>query len=130
MTYCTPTDVRDITGISESYLGDSDITRLIEAAERRCEARIIEAGLEIPAGPTVDDTLRDAAAYYTAAALVNRRRIDLTRSAAFAADGLSYTTTPDTEIAYLERRAEEALKAYISENEAAAETFCARVEGV
>lgn len=114
MTYCTPDDVRLLTGITPEDTPDSIITSLIETASRRCNTRIDSANLPRPEEPYAD-LLRDAAAHITAALLIDRKRIELSRPAGLSVDGLSFSTSPDTEIQRHEILAKAALENYISE---------------
>lgn len=114
MTYCTPDDVRLLTGIAPEDTPDSILTNLIETAERRCNARIETADLPQPEEPYAD-TLRDAAAHIAAALLIDRKRIELSRPAGLSVDGLSFSTSPDTEIQRHESLAKTALNNYITE---------------
>lgn len=119
MTYCTADDVRLLTGITPEDTPDSIITSLIETASRRCNARILEADLTLPAAPYAD-TLKDAAAHLTAALLIDRKRIELSRPAGLSLEGLSFTTSPDTEIQRHEALAKTSLEKYIAETRKAA----------
>lgn len=113
MTYCTAADVRLLTGITPEDTPDSVIDSLIETASRRCNARILEAGLTEPAEPYAG-TLRDAASHFAAALLIDRKRIDTSRPASITLENLAFTTTPDTEIQWHECLAKEALEQYIT----------------
>lgn len=113
MTYCTADDVRLLTGITPEDTPDSIINSLIETASRRCNARILEADLTQPTAPYAD-TLRDAAAHFAAALLIDRKRTDMSRPANITLENLAYNTTPDTEIQWHECLAKEALEQYIT----------------
>ena len=113
MTYCAPNDVRLLTGITPEDTPDSTINDLIEAAERRCNARIETADLPLPEEPYAD-TLRDAVAHFAAALLIDRKRIELSRPAGLSVDGLSFSTSPDTEIQRHEELAKSSLRDYIA----------------
>ena len=130
MTYCTPDDVRLLTGITPEDTPDSTINDLIETAVRRCNARIETSGLPQPKEPYAD-TLRDAAAHFTAALLVDRKRIDLSRPAGLSVEGLSFSATPDTEIQRHEVLAKEALRDYMTavQRETSTNTLIRIVEG-
>lgn len=113
MTYCTPDDVRLLTGITPEDTPDSIINDLIETAVHRCNARIETTGLPQPKEPYAD-TLRDAAAHFTAALLIDRKRIDLSRPAGLSVEGLSFSTSPDTEIQRHEELAKSSIRDYIA----------------
>lgn len=130
MTYCTPDDVRLLTGITPEDTPDSIINDLIETAVHRCNARIETTGLSQPKEPYAD-TLRDAAAHFTAALLIDRKRIDLSRPAGLSVEGLSFSTSPDTEIQRHEELAKEALRDYMTavQRETGTNTLIRIVEG-
>lgn len=100
MGYCTVDDVRLLTGITSTDVDDTTVSSLISVADRFCDSRISEAGIDLPLTPPLPDTLKDASCHYTCAAVINRKRIDLSRPSSLNLGDISFSTTPDTEIQY------------------------------
>lgn len=107
--YCTTDDVILIT---ETATAVDVIAALIEVADREIDAHIRAAGL-VPPTDTTPDLLRDASANLTAALIINRGRVGLSRPVSLGGD-ISFSTSPDTEIARHETRAYQYLAAWIS----------------
>lgn len=117
--YCTTDDVVLITGTATAA---DVIAAQIAVADRDIDARIRAAGLVPPAG-AAPDLLRDASANQTAALLINRGRIELSRPNALSLGEISFSASPDTEIARHEALAMQYLAAWISvEREAQGKT--------
>lgn len=108
--YCTTDDVVLITGTATTA---DVIAAQIAVADRDIDARIRAAGLVPPAEDT-PDLLRDASANLTAALLINRGRIELSRPNSSSLGEISFSTSPDTEIARHEALAAQYLAAWIS----------------
>ena len=109
--YCTAEDVILITGTTTAA---DIITAQIEVADREIDTRIRAAGL-VPPTDTTPDLLRDASANLTAALIINRGRIELSRPPSLSLGGdISFSTSPDTEITRHETRAYQYLAAWIS----------------
>lgn len=133
MAYCSPADLKTLTNYSSEEYPAEIIAAIIEVADRRCDARIREAGLTAPVPAPVPDTLRDASANYAAAIYLDRKRTDLSRPNSLSLEGLSFGTSPDTEIKRHEDLAKKSLERYIAEEEeqggGVAGTYCEIVEG-
>ena len=109
--YCTTDDVILITGTTTAT---DIIAAQIGVADREIDTRIRAAGL-VPPTDTTPDLLRDASANLTAALIINRGRIELSRPVSLGLGGdISISTSPDTEIARHETRAYQYLAAWIS----------------
>lgn len=107
--YCTTDDVILITGTTTAA---DIIAAMIGVADREIDTRIGAAGL-VPPTDTTPDLLRDASANLTAALIINRGRIELSRPVSLGGD-ISFSTSPDTEIARHEALAAQYLAAWIS----------------
>jgi len=129
MAYCTDADVRVITNISTADIDAAAMSDLIATADRRCNSRITAAGIDLPIPTPYPDSLRDASAYYTAAACLNRKRIDLSRPNNLSLEGLSFGVSPEAEIAYLEIRADAFLSKFISDSKGGSSSLIVVVEG-
>ncbi|HJJ47615.1 MAG TPA: hypothetical protein O0X39_01290 [Methanocorpusculum sp.] len=132
MAYCTTDDVRLLTNISTSDIDNTTLASLIEVAQRRCDARIKQAGLTAPV-QTAEPTLQDAAAYFTAALILARKNTDLSRPNSHTVQDAAFTTNTAEDIAYHERIANTALKLYIegqlAQQDIQAATLFYNVEG-
>lgn len=116
MPYCAADDVRLLTGVSVSDLDDSQLLGLIRIADTRCDALMTASGIPTPLSTDeVPNLLKDASAHFSAALVLDRKRIDLSRPASLALDGSnSFATSPDTEISHQESLGTRSLELYIS----------------
>lgn len=86
--YCTADDVRLLTGITSADTSDTVITSLIAVAQTRVEHRLDDAGVSLPI-ETIPDALRIGTAHLTAALLIRRKAVDLSRPNSLGLEGLS-----------------------------------------
>lgn len=114
MAYSTAGDIRVITNFNLEEIPTTTMAEIIATADRRCDARIAEAGISLPIAEPYPDTLRDASANFAAAILLNRKRIDLSRPNSLSLEGLSFGTSPEAEIQRHETIARQSLERYIA----------------
>ena len=129
MAYCTAADVTLVTGVKIEGAYETAIPDFIAQADTDCNIQLKRSGVPLPI-LAVSDTLRGASAYLTAALLINRKRLDLSRPNSLNLGGeISIGTAPEAEIAWLRNEGQKYLSAYIADTLGSSGTIIFNVEG-
>jgi hypothetical protein len=112
MAYCTYEEVQLEAGTACGTATTANITSLIARSDAEIADFLAEKGVT---APTSDTRLKTASIYLTIAKIKRRQAHELSRPNSLSLGGdISFSTSPEAEIAALEARAIKAVNKYVS----------------
>lgn len=113
MAYCTYTEVESEIGTSHGTITTSNITEKIAQSDKEIASKLRKKGLVAPTG--ANDDLNIASVQLTIAKIKRHQSQELSRANSVGlSDGTSFSTSPEIEAAAAERKAGDAILAYIA----------------
>lgn len=112
MAYCTIAEVKSETGSSLGTIVDADITEMIGKSDKEIASKLRKKGLTAPSGS--NDDLNIASTQFTIAKIKRRQSHELSRPGSLNLGDISFSAQPETEAQEAEKKAEDAILAYIA----------------
>lgn len=118
MSFCDRDYVVDLTGttLNDDIHGQQTMNRIIAASDRKINRMLKQGGLSANPAPTPDD-IKDASAFYSAAGVLRRHRVDGTIPEDYTIDGkIRGKINISKAITDYETEGNRAVQMYIEEN--------------
>lgn len=112
MAYCTYTEVESEIGTSHGTITQANITEKITQSDKEIASRLRKKGLTAPTG--ANDDLNIASVQLTIAKIKRHQSQELSRPGSLNLGDISFSTQPETEAQEAEKKAEDAILAYIA----------------